>query len=51
MSTFVVVGFMAIALLGVPIAFAMGLSAIIAIWLAGRLGRRYSASFGRSADQ
>jgi len=35
MSTFVVVGFMAIALLGVPIAFAMGLSAVIAIWLAG----------------
>ena len=35
MSTLVVVGFMAIALLGVPIAFAMGLSAIIAIWLAG----------------
>ena len=35
MSTFVVVGFMAIALLGVPIAFAMGLSAVIAIWLVG----------------
>ena len=35
MSTLVVVGFMAIALLGVPIAFAMGLSAVIAIWLAG----------------
>lgn len=35
MSTLVVIGFMAIALLGVPIAFAMGLSATIAIWLAG----------------
>lgn len=35
MSALVVVGFMVIALLGVPIAFAMGLSAIIAIWLSG----------------
>ena len=35
MSTFVVIGFMLIALMGLPIAFAMGLSAIIAIWLSG----------------
>jgi len=35
MSTFVVIGFMAVALMGLPIAFAMGLSSIIAIWLSG----------------
>ncbi len=35
MSTLVVVGFMLIALMGLPIAFAMGLSAIVAIWLSG----------------
>lgn len=35
MSTFVVIGFIAVALLGLPIAFAMGLSSIIAIWLSG----------------
>jgi tripartite ATP-independent transporter DctM subunit len=35
MSTLVVIGFMLIALMGLPIAFAMGLSAIVAIWLSG----------------
>ena len=35
MSTLVVVGFMLIALMGLPIAFAMGLSSIVAIWLSG----------------
>ena len=35
MSTLVVIGFMLIALIGLPIAFAMGLSAIVAIWLSG----------------
>lgn len=35
MSTLVVIGFMLIALMGLPIAFAMGLSSIIAIWLSG----------------
>ena len=35
MSTLVVIGFMAVALMGLPIAFAMGLSSIIAIWLSG----------------
>ncbi len=35
MSTFVVIGFMAVALMSLPIAFAMGLSSIIAIWLSG----------------
>jgi tripartite ATP-independent transporter DctM subunit len=35
MSTFVVIGFMALALMGLPIAFAMGLSSLIAIWLSG----------------
>lgn len=35
MSTLVVIGFMLIALMGLPIAFAMGLSSIVAIWLSG----------------
>lgn len=35
MSALVILGFMAIALLGIPIAFAMGLSAVFAIWLSG----------------
>jgi tripartite ATP-independent transporter DctM subunit len=35
MSTLVVIGFMALALMGLPIAFAMGLSSLIAIWLSG----------------
>lgn len=35
MSTLVVIGFMAVALMGLPIAFAMGLSSLIAIWLSG----------------
>ncbi len=35
MSTLVVIGFMAVALMGLPIAFAMGLSSLVAIWLSG----------------
>ena len=35
MSTLVVIGFLLISLLGLPIAFAMGLSSLIAIWLSG----------------
>ena len=35
MSTLVVFGFMIVALMGLPIAFAMGLSSLVAIWLSG----------------
>lgn len=35
MSTLVIIGFMLVALMGLPIAFAMGLSSIVAIWLSG----------------
>ena len=35
MSYAVVVGFMLLATLGLPIAFAMGVSAIVALWLSG----------------
>lgn len=35
MSTLVVIGFMIVALMGLPIAFAMGLSSLVAIWLSG----------------
>jgi tripartite ATP-independent transporter DctM subunit len=35
MSTMVVIGFMVVALMGLPIAFAMGLSSLVAIWLSG----------------
>ena len=35
MSTLVVIGFMVLALFGLPIAFAMGVSSIVAVWLSG----------------
>ncbi len=35
MSTLVVIGFMVVALMGLPIAFAMGLSSLVAIWFSG----------------
>ena len=35
MSTLVVIGFMLLALLGLPIAFAMGVASLIALWVSG----------------